>query len=345
MKPIIISWNMTRACNLACLHCYRDAGSAAYNELTTDEAFDLIDEIEKSGFKMLILSGGEPLIRKDVFEIIKYASSKKLKIMLGTNGTLITRAIAEKCLKAGVARLGISVDSIDEKKHDNFRKYPGSFKKTLKGIENLKKANVPFQIHTTVTKNNKDEIEKITHFSENMGAKAHHLFFLVSTGRGKKINSIQLCAKEEEQILARLVRKIKNKEFKIEIKPTCAPTFMRIAKESGLDPQYAKGCMAATSYCVILPQGDVHPCPYLPIKAGNIRDKRFGRIWLESEIFNALRTQDFKGACGVCAYKNICGGCRAQAYAVYGDYLAQDPFCVKSEDGRRKTENKKKQIK
>lgn len=356
MRPIIISWNITKKCNLNCAHCYRDAGSAARNELTTDEAFNLIDEIEKAGFKMLILSGGEPLIRKDIFEIIKYASDKRLKVMLGSNGTLITDAVAKKCLKAGVQRLGISVDSIDEKKHDDFRKYQGSFKKTLKGIENLKKANVPFQIHTTVTKNNVNEIRDITSFAEKIGAKAHHLFFLVSTGRASKKGTDtffkkkqkkvsvpflleQISAEEQEKLLRNIIRGMKNGKIKIEVKPTCAPAFLRIAKEEGLDRHYTRGCLAGISYCVILPDGEVHPCPYLPVSAGNIRGKKFSRIWKESKIFNELRLQNLKGACGKCIYNKICGGCRAQAYAVYGDYLAQDPFCIRSEDGRQKTEN------
>lgn len=339
MRPIIISWNITKKCNLNCAHCYRDAGSAARNELTTPEAFDLIDEIEKSGFKMLILSGGEPLIRKDVFEIIKYASDKKLKIMLGSNGTLITDTVAKKCLKAGVARLGISVDSIDKKKHDDFRKYPGSFKKTLKGIENLKKANVPFQIHTTVTKNNINEIQDITSFAEKIGAKAHHLFFLVLTGRaahdaalnmGSNAILEQISAEEQERLLRNIIRGMKNGKIKIEVKPTCAPAFVRIAKKEGLDMHYTRGCLAGISYCVILPDGEVHPCPYLPVSAGNIRNKKFSRIWKESKLFSELRLQNLKGSCGRCIYNKICGGCRAQAYAVYSDYLAQDPFCTRA---------------
>lgn len=330
MNPIIISWNITKKCNLNCAHCYRDAGDVAYNELATNEAFGLVDEIAKAGFKILILSGGEPLVREDVFDIIKYASDKGLKAVLGTNGTLITEDIAMKCKSAGAERLGISLDSINEKKHDEFRKYDGGFKKVLDGIENLKKHNIEFQIHTTVTKNNINEIDEITSFAEKIGAKAHHIFFLVSTGRAKNINYEQVSPKEQEELLRKIILKIKNNEIKIEIKPTCAPAFMRIAKEEQLPMRYTKGCLAGTSYCVILPDGEVHPCPYLPVSAGNIRKIKFSQLWKESRLFNELRAEKLKGSCGSCGYNKICGGCRAQAFAVSGDYMAEDPFCIKA---------------
>ncbi|MFH1454190.1 MAG: radical SAM protein [Armatimonadota bacterium] len=333
MQPVIISWNITKACNLNCVHCYRDAGSPSHDELTTQEALSLVDEIVLCGFKILILSGGEPLLRKDIFRIIKYASDKGLRVVLGTNGTLINREVALELKRSGLKRAGISMDSISEKEHDAFRKSEGAFKKALLAMENLKKINLEFQIHTTVTKDNINQIDKITDFAVKCGARAHHLFFLVGAGRGKDITSDQISPEDQEKLLENIARKIKNKEIEIEIKPTCAPSFMRIAKKAGLNLPYTKGCLAGASYCVILPGGEVHPCPYLPVSAGNVRDKKFSRIWTESRLFNELRLQDLKGSCASCDSKNICGGCRAHAYAVYGDYLMQDPFCIMSAKG------------
>lgn len=331
MNPILISWNITKQCNLACVHCYRDAGAKDENELTTQEAFALVDEIASCGFKVLILSGGEPLVRKDVFEIAKYAAGKGLRVVLGTNGTLITKKIARKCKDSGIARAGVSIDSLNEKKHNKFRNDPRAFKRAINGIRNLKAEGVEFQIHTTVTKRNSEELFDINNFAKIEGARAHHLFFLVSAGRGKGIESDQISPPEQEDILKNIVYKIKNGLIEIETKPTCAPEFMRIAKQEGVDTPYTKGCLAGTSYCVILPGGDVHPCPYLPVNAGNVRVEKLSHIWEKAEVFKKLRHNGLKGRCGACNYKNICGGCRAQAYARYGDYMAQDPFCTKTE--------------
>ncbi|MCL5772955.1 MAG: radical SAM protein, partial [Firmicutes bacterium] len=295
-QPVLISWNTTKACNLACIHCYRDAGSKEEDELSTGEGKKLLDDIAKSGFKIMILSGGEPLMRHDIYELINHASKLGLRTVLGTNGTLITEETALKLKQAGASRVGISLDSASEESHDEFRQQKGSFRQAIEGMKNCKKAGLPFQIHTTVRDRNAHEIEKITDIAVELGSAAHHIFFLVPTGRAKDIADEQLKAVEYEKLLHRIVKK--QTETSIELKPTCAPTFMRIAKQKKVDMRFTRGCLTGRSYCVILPNGDVHPCPYLPVKVGNVREKSFDLIWKEAEMFCQFREESPGGKCG-----------------------------------------------
>jgi putative heme d1 biosynthesis radical SAM protein NirJ2 len=322
---MIISWNTTKACNLKCKHCYRDAGKIDPAELNTQEARDLIGEIANAGFKIVILSGGEPLIRKDIYELIKFCVSFGLKAVLGTNGTLITKLVAYKLKEAGIARVGISLDSADSKIHDAFRQKIGVWKATVKAMQICKDIGLEFQVHTTVSKQNFKELEKITDFVEEMGACAHHIFFLVPTGRGKEINDFLLLPKDYKALLYKILQK--QQKTKLELKPVCAPQFIALAENLGLNIRFRRGCLAGISYCCILPNGDVHPCPYLPLRIGNVREKRFSQLWKENEIFIKLRSLDYKGKCADCSSKDTCGGCRARAFYIFGDYMAEDPMC------------------
>ena len=324
---MIVSWNSTQECNINCIHCYRDAGAKFTDELNTEEAKRMLKQISEAGFKIMIFSGGEPLLRKDIFELVKEASNLELRSVIGTNGILLTEEVVQKLKEVGLARAGISLDSTDPEKHDWFRGHKGAFEKTLKGIENCKKLGLPFQIHTTVLNFNQHEIEKLTDFAVELGAAGHHIFFLVPTGRGKDIEETTLRAEEYEDIISRILDKQMN--VKIELKPTCAPQFMRIAKQKNIPMRFSKGCLAGTSYAIILPTGDVQACAYLPIKAGNIREQSFTDIWKNSDILNSLRTEPLKGTCGSCNYNDVCGGCRARAYYYSdGDYLAEEPWCL-----------------
>lgn len=324
---MIISWNTTRACNLSCVHCYRDAGAAETGELTTAEGKKLLDEIARAGFKIMVFSGGEPLIRPDIYELIGHARKLGLRPVLGTNGILITPETAARLKEAGAACAGISLDSRDREKHDWFRGYEGAWEETMKGIAACREAGLPFQLHTTVMNWNEDEVTAITDLAVELGAVAHHIFFLVPTGRGKDIAETTLKTQQYEALLERILAK--QAEVPIELKPTCAPQFMRIARQKGIPMRFSKGCLAGTSYCVILPNGDVHPCPYLPLKAGNVREAPFDAIWRDSALFHELRHQPLKGGCGRCGYGDICGGCRARAYYYSdGDYLAEEPWCA-----------------
>jgi len=324
---MIISWNTTNQCNMYCEHCYRDAGAKASEELSTEEGKALLEEIAKAGFKIMIFSGGEPLMRPDIFELVEHAVKLGLRPVFGTNGTLITPEVARRLKEVGTMGVGISLDSIDSDKHDKFRAYPGAWRDALKGMKNCRDAGVPFQIHTTVVDWNYDEVEKITDLAVGMGAVAHHIFFLVPTGRAVNIEEESLRAEQYEALLTRIMKK--QQEVDIELKPTCAPQFMRIAKEMGMDLRFGRGCLAGTSYCIISPKGDVQPCAYLNIPLGNVRDIPFSKIWAENPVLQELRTLNYSGGCGACKYKKICGGCRARA-AFYnnGDYMAEEPWCL-----------------
>lgn len=323
---MIISWNTTRACNLSCIHCYRDAGAAEAGELTTGEGKKLLGEIAAAGFKIMIFSGGEPLMRPDIYELISHARQLGLRPVLGTNGTLIDADTARRLKTAGLACAGISLDSRDTEKHDHFRGYTGAWEETMRGMAACREAGLAFQIHTTVMNWNESEITAITDRAVELGAVAHHIFFLVPTGRGKDIEDTSLKTAEYESLLTRILAK--QASVPIELKPTCAPQFMRIARQQGIPMRFSKGCLAGTSYCVILPNGDVHPCPYLPLKAGNVRQIPFDGIWRDSALLADFRHQPLKGGCGRCGFGDICGGCRARAYYYSdGDYLAEEPWC------------------
>lgn len=324
---MIISWNSTNQCNMFCDHCYRDAGAKVAEELSTEEAKAMLDEISKAGFKIMIFSGGEPLMRPDLYELVAYAKSLGLRPVLGTNGTLITLEAAKKLKEAGVMGAGISLDSMDEQKHDELRRYQGAYREAIQGMKNCREAGLPFQVHTTVFDWNQEELEDITDFAVEIGAVAHHFFFLVPTGRAVNIEEESLRAEAYENVLTRIMNK--QKEVGIELKPTCAPQFMRIAKEMGMDLRFQRGCLAGTSYCIISPKGDVQPCAYLNIPLGNVRDIPFSELWQTHPVFQELRTLNYKGGCGVCKYKKVCGGCRARAYFYHDhDYMAEEPWCL-----------------
>lgn len=331
---MLVSWNTTNQCNMFCDHCYRDAGQKADAELGTKEARKMIDEISKAGFRIMIFSGGEPLMRDDLFELGEYAASKGLRPVLGTNGTLITEDIAHKLKKAGFLAAGVSLDSLIPEKNDAFRKLEQAFARTVSGMKNLKAAGLPFQIHTTVMDWNVNELEHITDFAVEIGAMAHHVFFLVPTGRGAEIEDEALRVVEYEKTIARLMEK--QKTVPIEIKPTCAPQFVRVAAKKGMPIRFSRGCLAGISYCIISPLGDVQPCAYLDLPLGNVREIPFDEIWRENQVLKELRGQAYKGKCGLCDFKERCGGCRARAYAYTGDYMAEDEWCLYQPPGVKK---------
>ena len=342
--PLVLSWNVTRKCNLKCPHCYINATTKQLkNELTTEEAKDLIDQICKVSRPLLILSGGEPLLREDIFELIRYGAAKGLKMGLGSNGCLIDARIAKRLKEAGIETVSISLDSHIPEQHDEFRGVGGSWEKAVRAIKALREEGVLVQVNTTVTQHNYDQIDEIMSLVEKIGVENFHLFFLVPTGRGVKIADVSP-AKYENMIKTTFARVAKHK---LNVRPSCAPQFMRIAKDMGLNMRrWIRGCLAGLYYCRVYPNGDITPCPYLPIKLGNVREKSFKEIWFNSEMFKTLR--DFnalKGKCGVCEYRALCGGCRARAYGLSsdfidycgdlhepaelkGDYLTEDPWCV-----------------
>ncbi|WP_027406052.1 putative heme d1 biosynthesis radical SAM protein NirJ2 [Anaerovibrio sp. RM50] len=324
---MIVSWNVTNACNMFCDHCYREAGCKAEEELSTAEAKTLLDQIARAGFKIMIFSGGEPLTRPDILELVEYATSLGLRSVFGTNGTLITLEMARKLKEAGAMGMGISLDSMDKKKHNEFRKFEGAWEGAVQGMRNCRTVGLPFQIHTTVMDWNNHELEAITDFAVAEGAVAHHFFFLVPTGRAKTIEAESLRAEQYEETLTRIMKK--QTEVDIELKPTCAPQFMRIAAQMGVKTRFRRGCLAGTAYCIISPRGKVQPCAYLNMELGDVRETPFDEIWKNNEVLNTLRTLEYKGGCGECSFKKSCGGCRARAaYYHDGDYMAEEPWCL-----------------
>ena len=326
---MIVSWMTTNQCNLKCSHCYQDAGSQKDAELTTAEGKKLIDEIARAGFKIMIFSGGEPLMRPDIYELVAYAASKGLRPVFGTNGTLITKEVAKKLKDSGAAAMGISLDSLDEEKHNKFRGDAEAYSRTIQGMKNCREAGLPFQIHTTIMDRNKGEICDIIDFAVEMGAMAEYIFFLIPVGRGVYIEDTAVEVMEYENLLRTIMEK--QKQVSIPIKPTCAPQFTRVAKQLGvdLDPRFTRGCLGGLTYCIISPIGKVRPCAYMVEEAGDVHDTPFDEIWSSSPLFQQLRTQDYKGACGKCGYKGICGGCRARsAYYHDGDIMQEDSYCA-----------------
>lgn len=323
---MIISWNTTNACNMYCKHCYRDAGARAEEELSTAEGLKLIDQIAGAGFKIMIFSGGEPLMRDDIFTLVTRARENGMRPVFGTNGTLITGEVARRLKESGAMAMGISLDSVHPDKHDEFRETPGAWQGAVDGMKACREAGLPFQVHTTVIDWNMHEVEALTDFAVETGAVGHHIFFLVPAGRAVNIEAESLRAEQYEELLERIMDK--QRAVEIELKPTCAPQFMRIASQMGVKTRFSKGCLAGISYCIISPRGIVQPCAYLNVPAGNVRETDFREIWQEAEIFKNLRTENYKGGCGACQYRKVCGGCRARAYFYHGDYMGEEPWCL-----------------
>jgi putative heme d1 biosynthesis radical SAM protein NirJ2 len=313
-----------------CDHCYRDAGCKAEDELSTAEAKTLLEQIHKAGFKIMVFSGGEPLSRPDIVELVAYTTKLGMRAVFGTNGTLLTRELALQLKEAGAMGMGISLDSMSQEKHDQLRKYQGAWEGAVRGMKICREVGLPFQIHTTVMDWNAPEIEAITDFAVELGAVAHHFFFLVPTGRAISNEEESLRAEAYEDVLTRIMKK--QQTVDIELKPTCAPQFMRIAKQMGVDMRFTRGCLAGTGYCIISPKGQVQPCAYLDIPLGDVRVTPFDEIWKENEVLKKLRTLEYSGSCGHCGYKLACGGCRARAaYYHEGDFMAEEPWCIYSE--------------
>lgn len=327
---MLISWNTTKRCNLACRHCYRESGPEVdtQNELNTEEGKTLIRQIKNAGFRLLILSGGEPLMREDIYELVSTARDEGLVPAMGTNGTLLSRDAAQELKDQGLKGIAISVDSLDSAYHDDFRGCCGAFDQTQAGIENALAVGLRVQINMTLTDHNQEAFEEMVTFYEKKGVHAIHPFFLVPTGRALTMEEEGL----REQGYYRMIEKIlqRQKTTALELKPTCAPQFMPMAKELGIAQRFTRGCLAGTAYCCILPQGEVHICPYLPVSAGNIREKGFEEIWANSPVFRQLRDfSQYQGACGACEHQSICGGCRARAYYYKGNYMAEEPWCYR----------------
>lgn len=356
-----VSWNLTQRCNLYCAHCYMSAfaGADTSRELSTEECRRVIDDIAEANPNVfLILTGGEPLLRRDIFDLAACSADKGFTVVLGTNGVLLREPQARQMRQSGIQGASISLDSTNPHRHDTFRHLPGAWRGAIRATEVLRGEGLDFSIHTSITSWNVEEIPAMIELAGELGAKVLNFFFLVRTGRGEGITDIT--PEQYERILTYLAR-IQGLETtdasgsdtrmsvfdrpedpwtvpagragNLIIRAKCAPFFRRILytldAKSPLLQNYAHGsCPAGKAYCRIMPEGDVTPCPYMPLAAGNLRERSFVDIWQRAKVFQDLRHPHLGGRCGPCEFSRICGGCRCRAYATYGDYLAEDPACA-----------------
>ena len=342
-EPKWLAWEITRRCNLKCVHCRSSSELEAkgHPDFSFDEAKRVLDDIASYAKPVVVLSGGEPLLRADVFEIAQYGSGLGLRMCLATNGTLVTEEICEKIKAAGIRMVSLSLDGSTAAVHDDFRCQPGAFAGTINAARLFKKHGISFLINSSFTKRNQAEIPKIYQLAKELGATAWYMFMIVPTGRGEDIMD-ELISPEDYEKLLEWHYEMEKEEHELLVRPTCAPNYYRVvlqkAKEQGDDFKRrtlqfstggSKGCLAGQLISLIDVDGNVLPCSYFPMAAGNIREKSFKEIWENSELFHDLRNfKAYKGRCGVCEYVNVCGGCRARAYAVSGDYMAEEPFCT-----------------
>jgi heme b synthase len=335
----LLAWEVTRRCNLACLHCRAAAGMGPYpGELTTAEGLALLKDLAGMGQVVVILTGGEPLLREDICDLTAYGARLGHRMVMAVNGTLLTPAIAARLKEQGLQRLSISLDGAAAASHDALRAVPGAFAGALAGIAACREAGLPFQVNTTLTRANLKELPAIYELALELGAAAHHVFVLVPTGRGAEIQE-QLVSPEEYDATLRWLL-ARQREGRLHLKPTCAPQFYRLWREEaaargekvnpashGLEA-LTKGCLGGQGFAFVSYRGEVQPCGYLELKAGDIREKPFSEIWANSVLFQQLRAVDaYRGKCHACQFRKVCGGCRARAYALTGDVLGEDPIC------------------
>ena len=367
----LVAWETTRNCNLSCVHCRAAATQGPYEgELSTGAGAKLLEEIARAArpepgrasghpggppaghpgragegggppeaFQpIVIITGGEPLLRPDIYDLASHGTGLGLRMVMAPNGTLLTADVAKRLVSCGIQRISISLDGAGPEIHDKFRGVPGAFQAALNGIRNAKEAGLAFQINTTVTQQNLADVEAVQEMAVKLGAAAHHVFLLVPTGRGKYILDQAISADQYEETLNWFAAR--QAGVPMQLKATCAPHYYRIIRQRaraegksvtfashGLDA-VTRGCLGGTGFCFVSHTGIVQPCGFLDLNCGDVTKTPFDRVWRESEIFLKLRDYDnLKGKCGRCEYKAVCGGCRARAYEKTGDYLAEEPLC------------------
>ena len=332
----LLAINLTRRCNLACPHCYLDADAlkvADPEELSTAEVCDLLDQVAAMGHStMVVLTGGEPLVRQDLEEITRHGTGRGLTMVVGTNGVMLTGKRIRSLKAAGVAGLGISLDSLDPDRHDRFRGLAGAWHKTMAGIDHCRRNRLDFQLHFTVNSDNSHELAEVVQFAVTSGARVLNVFFVICTGRAVALS--QLSDQRQEQVLEELAD-LQRRYPECIVRPRCAPHFKRVVlgKQSAsatnlISGREGDGCIAGTHYCRVTSTGDVTPCPYLPDAVGNVRDTGFASVWNDAPVFDRLRGGILSGKCGICEYRLLCGGCRAAAVAGGADLMGEDPSCA-----------------
>lgn len=338
---MLIAWEVTRSCMLACKHCRAAAQGEPYEgELTTDECFGVLDNIVSFARPIIILTGGEPMLRPDIYDIASYATGAGLRVVMAPCGALIDDESAKKILASGIKHISISLDGATAASHDEFRGVNGAFAGSLAGIAAAKRAGLGFQINTTITQDNLDELPDILELAVGLGASAFNPFLLVPAGRGKELLGWEISPRQYEETLHWLAGMEARDDILIRV--TCAPHYQRILRQLGLHKpgsHRAKGCMGGQAFAFISHRGIVQICGFLDVPAGNLRAENldFHRIWDTSELFRQVRDLgSYHGRCGRCEFVRVCGGCRARAFAITGDYLGEEPFCLYQPKGKAK---------
>lgn len=336
----LVAWEVTRRCGLSCRHCRAAAEKGPYpGELPLEKCFQVIDEIAAAGQPIVILTGGDPMMREDIYDIARYGTERGLKMVMSPCGSLLDDVSAARLKEAGIKHISLSIDGATAATHDDFRRVPGAFADVIKGIEAARRAGIKFQINTTVTKVNLAELPAILQLAIDLGAVAFHPFLLVPTGRGRELADQELSPEQYEETLAWVYDQ--RDRLPLSFKPTCAPHYYRIlrqrahaegrkvtAKAFGMDAR-AKGCLGGQGFCFISYRGKVQICGFLDVECGDLNEQSFGDIWAGSPVFRQMRDLDgYHGRCGYCEYRRFCGGCRARAYELTGDYLGEEPFCI-----------------
>ncbi len=334
--PHVVAWNLTRRCNLACAHCYISAGSwhAAAGELDTATCHRILGELlAVNPAPLLILSGGEPLLRDDLEAIAERGSAAGATVVVGTNGTRLTDARIESLAAAGVKGVAVSVDSLEERYHDRFRHGEGSLQQTMDAVERCGAHRLDFIVQTTVTRGNRDELPRIAAWAAERGAVAFNVYFVVPTGRAEQMTGMEPA--ENDAVLKELVELERLYRGRMMVRSKCQPQIMRhvLASATAGDPaspllNYETRCPCGTQYCRITPEGKVTPCPYTPTVAGDLTTTSFGDIWDGSPVFATIRAGALGGKCGRCEFRGVCGGCRARAFAQSGDLMGPDESCA-----------------
>lgn len=335
--PYLVAVNLTRRCNLACAHCYMDADQRsrpAPGELSDTDLLDLFRDLgTRAPGTILVLTGGEPLLHPGLENLVSGGRAAGLRMVLGTNGVLLTAEKAARLKAAGLEGMGISLDSVSAKSHDAFRGMVGAFARTTEAVRLCREAGLHAQIHFTVTRGNKAEIRAAVAMAKQLGAAIINFFFLVCVGRGESRMDLQ---PEEYETALREIAGLQGESQGILVQTRCTPHFKRVLHEADPENPYTRaagydggGCLAASRYCRITPTGEVTPCPYIELSAGNVGNGGFWNIWDKSRLFTSLRDpQLLEGRCGGCEYKLLCGGCRARALVDAGNLMGEDPSCV-----------------
>jgi heme b synthase len=341
--PRLVAWEATRACDLACVHCRAVAQPVPDSrQLGTDEAFRLVDDI--AAFRqpvILIITGGDPLKREDVFEVAARATRAGIRVVMSPSGTHVTPATVTRLKAAGVQRISVSLDGSTPELHDGFRQVPGAFEAATRSLAYAREGGLPFQVNTTVTQHNRHDLADMLRVAVALGAVTWDVFMLVPTGRGRV--QMEIAPEAYEETLHFVYEA--SQTAPIQVKMTCAPHYKRIQlqerKRQGGRPGsgglarghpahgFARGCMAGYGFCFVSHIGEVGGCGYMPLLAGNVRQGSLVEIYRESPLFTSLRDPNLlQGRCGVCEYRVLCGGCRARALGATGNYLEEEPFCT-----------------